>query len=199
MNDPQPEGSHGKLHRTTKILSHARWRGGVAARGARAAGAENPAHWHHRRLASLERLPARVAPPRLPRRRQHRLRLCVWRRSARTARRGRGGARSSPGGCHCDLRHACKLSGQAGHHHDSHRHDLDRRSRARRARAKPRPTGRKYHRQHLSLARTSVPSDCKFSRRLFQPSRAQPFSGIRTTPPTSSNSKRYKLRHRRWV
>ena len=23
MNDPQPEGSHGKLHRTTKILSHA--------------------------------------------------------------------------------------------------------------------------------------------------------------------------------
>src|SRR5262249_3574812 len=37
MNDPQPEGSHGKLHRTTKILSHARRRGVVAARGARAA------------------------------------------------------------------------------------------------------------------------------------------------------------------
>src|SRR5215472_19112228 len=37
MNDPQPEGSHGKPHRTTKILSHARRRGGcVAARGARA-------------------------------------------------------------------------------------------------------------------------------------------------------------------
>src|SRR5262249_52917227 len=36
---PQPEGSHGKLRRTTKILSHAaRRRGGrVAARGARAA------------------------------------------------------------------------------------------------------------------------------------------------------------------
>src|SRR6516165_386245 len=34
MNDPQPEGSHGKPHRTTKILSHARRRGGrVAARG----------------------------------------------------------------------------------------------------------------------------------------------------------------------
>src|SRR5260370_1242148 len=30
-------GSHGKLHRTTKILSHARRRGGVAARGAGAA------------------------------------------------------------------------------------------------------------------------------------------------------------------
>src|SRR5262249_52030389 len=41
-----------------------------------------------------------------------------------------------------------KLRGQASHHHDSHRHDLDRRSRTRRARAKPRPTGRKYHRQH---------------------------------------------------
>src|SRR5262245_42722786 len=38
MNDPQPEGSHGKPHRTTKILSHARRRGGrVADRGARAA------------------------------------------------------------------------------------------------------------------------------------------------------------------
>src|SRR5262244_1809907 len=34
MNDPRPEGHHGKLHRTTKILSHARRRGGVAARGA---------------------------------------------------------------------------------------------------------------------------------------------------------------------
>src|SRR5438552_5934710 len=38
MNDPQPEGSDGKLHRTTRILGHARRRGcGVAARGARAA------------------------------------------------------------------------------------------------------------------------------------------------------------------
>jgi len=38
MNDPQPEGSHCKLHRSTKILSHAsRRRGRVAARGARAA------------------------------------------------------------------------------------------------------------------------------------------------------------------
>jgi putative ABC transport system substrate-binding protein len=36
MNDPQPEGSDGKLHRTTKIRSRARRRGGVAARGARA-------------------------------------------------------------------------------------------------------------------------------------------------------------------
>ena len=35
---PPPGGSHGKLYRTTKILSHARRRGGgVAARGARAA------------------------------------------------------------------------------------------------------------------------------------------------------------------
>ena len=39
MNDFQPEGHIGKLHRTTKILSRARQRsGGVAARGARAAG-----------------------------------------------------------------------------------------------------------------------------------------------------------------
>src|SRR5262245_8336876 len=38
MNDPQPEGQHGKPHRTTKILSHARrGGGGVAAGGARAA------------------------------------------------------------------------------------------------------------------------------------------------------------------
>src|SRR6516165_8714487 len=38
MNDPQPEGHNGKLHRTTKILSHARRRGGrVAACGAREA------------------------------------------------------------------------------------------------------------------------------------------------------------------
>src|SRR5262245_48635967 len=38
MNDPQAGGSHGKLHRTTKILSHAaRQRGRVAARGACAA------------------------------------------------------------------------------------------------------------------------------------------------------------------
>src|SRR5262245_10753400 len=37
MNDPQTEGSHGKLHRTTKLLSHARRRGGVAACGTRAA------------------------------------------------------------------------------------------------------------------------------------------------------------------
>src|SRR6266536_6197881 len=38
MNDPPTGGSHGKPHRTTKILSHARRRGGrVAARGARAA------------------------------------------------------------------------------------------------------------------------------------------------------------------
>src|SRR5262249_13721077 len=35
---PLPDGSHGKLHRTTEILSHAaRRRGGVAARGARPA------------------------------------------------------------------------------------------------------------------------------------------------------------------
>src|SRR5262249_48108660 len=33
MNDPQPEGSHGKPHRTTKILSYARRRGGGVAGG----------------------------------------------------------------------------------------------------------------------------------------------------------------------
>ena len=38
MNDPQPEGSHGKLYRTTRILSYAAgWRGSVAACGAGAA------------------------------------------------------------------------------------------------------------------------------------------------------------------
>src|SRR5262245_59928733 len=37
---PPTGGSHGKLHRTTKIRSHARQRGCVAARGARAAGGE---------------------------------------------------------------------------------------------------------------------------------------------------------------
>src|SRR6516225_7135577 len=121
---------------------------GAAARGSRAAAGEDPAHRHNRRLAPLERLPSRVARSRLPRRPEHRLRLCVWRRSAGATRRGRGGARSSPGGRYCNLRHARKLRGQASHHHGSHRHDLDRRSRTRRARAKPRPTGRKYHRQH---------------------------------------------------
>jgi putative tryptophan/tyrosine transport system substrate-binding protein len=40
MNDPQPGGSHGKPHRTTKILSHARRRGRLAAHGARAAGCD---------------------------------------------------------------------------------------------------------------------------------------------------------------
>src|SRR5262245_54176998 len=44
MNDP-PGGSYGKLHRTTKILSHARRRGGVmAARGAGAAGGDAADH-----------------------------------------------------------------------------------------------------------------------------------------------------------
>src|SRR6516164_9786226 len=44
MNDPRPEGLHGTLHRTTEILSHARRRGYVAARGARAAGRGYAAH-----------------------------------------------------------------------------------------------------------------------------------------------------------
>src|SRR6516225_1975256 len=44
---PPTGGSHGKSHRTTKILSHARRRGGgVAARGARAAGRAGAAHRH---------------------------------------------------------------------------------------------------------------------------------------------------------
>src|SRR5215831_19987165 len=45
-------GSHGKLHRTTKILSHARRRGGVAARGARATTGDAG-----RRIISVPRLP----------------------------------------------------------------------------------------------------------------------------------------------
>jgi hypothetical protein len=41
MNDPQPEGRHGKPHRTTKILSDAWRRGGcVAGWGAHAAGGD---------------------------------------------------------------------------------------------------------------------------------------------------------------
>jgi uncharacterized membrane protein len=44
MKWPQ-RGHHGKPHRTTKILSHARWRGGrVAARGARAAARRENSH-----------------------------------------------------------------------------------------------------------------------------------------------------------
>src|SRR5262249_43512226 len=143
------EGGSPRVRYTTARIPFAwRRRGCVAANGARAAAGEDPAHRHYRRLAPLERLPSRVAGSRLPRRPEHRLRLCVCRWSAGATRRGRRGARSSPGGRHCDLRHARKLRGQAIHHHDSHRHDFDRRSRACRARAKPRPTGRKYHRQH---------------------------------------------------
>src|SRR5262245_51516772 len=48
-------GSHGKPHRTTKILSHAsRRRGRLAARGARAAGRAGAAHRHA--LETLETL-----------------------------------------------------------------------------------------------------------------------------------------------
>ena len=47
--------------------------------------------------------------------------------------------------------------------------------------------------------RDTITSGCKFSRRPFQPFRAWPFSGIPTTHPMSSSSKRSKLRHRRWV
>src|SRR5262245_37312470 len=51
---------------TASALHHAaRRRGGVAAYGARTAADEDPAHRHHRRLAPVERLPARVARPRL--------------------------------------------------------------------------------------------------------------------------------------
>jgi hypothetical protein len=59
--------------------------GGAAAAwplAARAAAGEDPAHRHYRRLAPLECLPSRVARSRLPRRPEHRLRLCVWRCSA---------------------------------------------------------------------------------------------------------------------
>src|SRR5262249_42156753 len=52
MNDPQAAGSHGKPHRTTKILSHARWRGGMAVHGARAAAR---AHAADRRADALPR------------------------------------------------------------------------------------------------------------------------------------------------
>src|SRR6516164_128608 len=41
---PPTGGSHGKPHRTTKILSYARRCGSVAARGARAAGCEAADH-----------------------------------------------------------------------------------------------------------------------------------------------------------
>ena len=42
MNGPPTGGSHGKLHPTARILSHAGRRGGVAGRGARAAGSLPP-------------------------------------------------------------------------------------------------------------------------------------------------------------
>src|SRR5262249_45215701 len=72
-----PDDSH---PRTSGIAGRTRRRGGgVASRGAGAAAGEDPAHRHYRRLAPLERLPSRVARSRLPRRPEHRLRLCVWR------------------------------------------------------------------------------------------------------------------------
>src|SRR5262249_8828869 len=79
--------------------------GGAAAAwplAVRAAAGEDPAHRHYRRLAPVECLPSRVARSRVPRRPEHRLRLCVWRWSAGATRRGRGGARWSPGGRYCD-------------------------------------------------------------------------------------------------
>jgi hypothetical protein len=44
MNDPQPEGHNGKLHRTTKILSDARRGGSLAARTASAAAGDAGDH-----------------------------------------------------------------------------------------------------------------------------------------------------------
>src|SRR5215469_14525677 len=50
---PPTGGSHGKPHRTTKILSHA-WRcGRVAARGAGAAAGQNPA-FPRQRLGTID-------------------------------------------------------------------------------------------------------------------------------------------------
>src|SRR5215831_21161627 len=61
---PQPEGHHGKSHRTTKILSRARWRGGgVAARGASAAGRDAGDRIPQRRIArGVCALRSRVSP-----------------------------------------------------------------------------------------------------------------------------------------
>src|SRR5262252_3203495 len=53
-------GSHGKPHRTTKILSHARRGSGVAARGARAAGATGAAHRRLMNVGNGERSAYRV-------------------------------------------------------------------------------------------------------------------------------------------
>src|SRR5215475_11331217 len=60
---PNRRGSHGKPHPTTKILSHARLRGSnVAARGARAVGGADAAHW---RADDHERgRPGRTVPDR---------------------------------------------------------------------------------------------------------------------------------------
>src|SRR5262245_54889084 len=65
MNDPQPEGHHGKPHRTTKILSHAARRRGarVAARGSGAATSRARSGASTMRTKSLtpEQMEARVA------------------------------------------------------------------------------------------------------------------------------------------
>src|SRR5262249_47447297 len=44
MNDPQPEGSHGKLHQTTKILSHASRRRGDGMAARRSCAVDDPAN-----------------------------------------------------------------------------------------------------------------------------------------------------------
>src|SRR5262249_33004624 len=79
-------GSHGKPHRTTKILSHARWRSScVFARSARAATGQDPARWIHpsgnpEQRSSSRGIRARDARPRLCRRAQYYLRVSLlWR------------------------------------------------------------------------------------------------------------------------
>src|SRR6516162_3491868 len=109
MNDPQAEGSHGKLHRTTEILSHAAWRrGGVAARGARAAArrnaadrrADGPRRGRSGNKGPLRGIPARareawmVGRPQCP----YCLSLCAGRRAGAGAREraGRAATRRDP-------------------------------------------------------------------------------------------------------
>src|SRR5262245_52590215 len=83
---PSTGGSHGKPHRTTKILSHARRRGGyVAACGACAAGGQDPARRVHpsgnpEQRSSSRGIRTRDARPRLCRRAHYYLRVSLlWR------------------------------------------------------------------------------------------------------------------------
>jgi putative tryptophan/tyrosine transport system substrate-binding protein len=115
------------LTRTDEVID-SRWHGGrafasLAAFGACAAVGEDPAYRHHRRLAHLERVSARLARPRLCGGSEHCFRVSLRRWDARSAGVGRGGAGPTPGRPHRDVWYGADACGQAGDDDDPHRHD----------------------------------------------------------------------------